>query len=1156
MEARTLLSVATVNVASTVRAVPANLLGVNTAPWDGLLTNANTLSLSQSAGIDSIRIGGGSSVDTNIHFNVNNQSNNLGQVATYVANLGATGIVDVNYGEGSPEEAVAEWAYLNGNPSDTTTIASLYGNNAGDAEQWGTSSWTQGVNWQTIGYWATLRANSGSNFLNANHSAFNFTQWEIGNEIYGSWETDEHGKSGDALPMPSGDTLKAHDPATLISFAKQFQTGINEVLADGFEGSASPISIGYDSQSVSSSDFSNWIGNTLTQARIQGFTIGFVADHWYTNDSSGNESDSGLLAVSNSAAGASVSGLSSYTSTSNPYNWATRASDYDALFKADAPGQNIQLIADEVNSIPSTPGKQMTSLVNGLFVADALGSVLNTTGSNGLGGYEGVDLWDLHNGPVGGNSSSSLYGWRTSGDYGILGNGQNGAPTDGTNEPYPDYYALQLASKFILPGGTVVSATEDNELNIDTYAIKEANGNLELLVVNKTNPGTTPPNNSTNIPTLTEQFDISGFNANSQATVYQYGIAQDDAQDNATNDTTSLVTSSVNLGISGGDFSYAVQDYSMSVFVLTPGLGVAQAAAANPSPVTGTTTTLSALGSENGSSAGLNYTWLATSVPGGVATPTYSANGTNGASSTIATFYGAGNYTFKVTISDASSNSVTSTVNVTVNQTLTSIEVNPSSITLNEDTNQQFTATAEDQFDANMASQPSFDWSLSSGIGGVTSAGLYTSPAASGSATVEASSGSVLGTASVTIDNAAPTVAQAAAANANPVTGTSTALSVLGADDGGESNLTYLWSDTGPGNLSYSGTTNGTNAAKDITANFTQAGNYNFTVTITDSGGLFTTSSVAVTVEQTPTGVVVSPSSPTIAVGGMEQFSATASDQFGNAIGSPTFGWSIGGSGNSIDATGLVTLGSTPGTYTVTATLGAASGTASITGVASTAPVVNLFQVNDGNVQRAMVDSVTLVFSEPVALDSGALALNQRSTTGGSATPMTYALSSADGGTSWVLTFSDPSYIGGSLPDGTYDLTVTGADVTGAGNTPMAGNPIYSFYRLYGDFLGTGSANGSDFSLLASVFGKSVSVAAGNWYIDYYGTGQVNGSDFSQFAARFGKSASFTPAIAQASATAALTENTLTEKASAVLKTTAPPLHHKASNKSRRDHHS
>jgi hypothetical protein len=1041
LETRTLLSVATVNAGTTVNAVPTNLLGVNAAPWDFASVSTSTLTLSQAAGLDNVRLGGGSYVDANWHFNVSSSNYEpIGAQANYIANLGATAIIDVNYGTASPEEAVAEWAYLNGNPNDTTSIASLFGNNPGDAEQWNTStsSWTQGVNWQSIGYWASLRAANpisgnpdGLNFLRLDETAFNFTTWEMGNEIYGGWETDEHGLGGDALPMPAGDTVSAHNPTTLISFSKQFQTAINSVLADGFESAANPISIGIDAQNPNTAGTNafgsgtdgNWINDILSQSAIQGFTLGYIADHYYTNDSGSHASDSGLLAVSNSAAGASISGLSSYTNTSNPYNWQARAADYDNDFNTFLPGQNITLIADEVNSISSSPGEQSTSLVNGLFIADALGSILNTTGADGLGGYQGFDIWDLHNGPFTTNfTSRNLYGWRMGGDYGILGNASGAAaPIDGSNEPYPDYFAIQLASKIIQNGGTVVSASEDNETSVDTYAVMESNGDLELLVINKTKPTTAPPNNLPD-QTLTEQFNITGYNANDTATLWQYGPAQDDAQDNATNDATSLMNSSISLGISGGTFSFALPDYSMSVFILTPSgtapLTVTQAAAANPSPVTGTTTTLSALGSENGSGAGLNYTWTATSVPLGVAAPTYSLNGTNAAASTLATFFGAGAYTFQVTISDASSNSVTSSVNVTVNLTLTSIALSPSNATINENASQSFTASGKDQFGVALTNQPTFTWSVISGIGSVNASGRYSSPAASGVATVQAASGAVTGTASVTINNATPTVAQAAQANPNPVTGTSTALTVLGADDGGESNLTYTWGAVA--NVSYTGATNGTNAAKNITANFAQPGDYNLTVTITDSGGLSVTSSVEVIV-------------PTV-------------------------------------------------------------------------PAVSAFVVNDGNAQRSMVDSLTVTFNEPVLLAAGAITLNLLSQTGGPSTPITnFDLNSPDGGTTWLMTFTDPSYIGGSLPDGAYEVSVSAAGVTGQGLN-MSADQNFTFYRIYGDFQGTGAVTGADFTQLVGLIGKPTN--SSDWYVDFDGDGVISGSDFTAFVTRLGHSMS------------------------------------------------
>jgi hypothetical protein len=97
-----------------------------------------------------------------------------------------------------------------------------------------------------------------------------------------------------------------------------------------------------------------------------------------------------------------------------------------------------------------------------------------------------------------------------------------------------------------------------------------------------------------------------------------------------------------------------------------------------------------------------------------------------------------------------------------------------------------------------------------------------------------------------------PTVATAAAATPNPVPGSSTALSVLGSEIGGTSTLTYTWSSTGPGGVTYTGATNGTNAAQNITANFTKAGNYNFTATIADPSGFSVTSSVSVTVNALP----------------------------------------------------------------------------------------------------------------------------------------------------------------------------------------------------------------------------------------------------------------------------------------------------------------
>jgi autotransporter-associated beta strand protein len=152
----------------------------------------------------------------------------------------------------------------------------------------------------------------------------------------------------------------------------------------------------------------------------------------------------------------------------------------------------------------------------------------------------------------------------------------------------------------------------------------------------------------------------------------------------------------------------------------------------------------------------------------------------------------------------------------------------------------------------------------------------------------------------------APTVATAAAASISPVTGTSTTLSVLGADVGGESSLTYTWSLAGmpPAGVNYS--VNGTNAAKTATATFTKAGTYNFIVTISNPMGYSTTSSVSVTVQHTPQSASISPASASITAGGTQQFTLQGLDQFSQSytITDPV-SWQLTGPGSLGASSGL-----------------------------------------------------------------------------------------------------------------------------------------------------------------------------------------------------------------------------------------------------------
>ena len=162
----------------------------------------------------------------------------------------------------------------------------------------------------------------------------------------------------------------------------------------------------------------------------------------------------------------------------------------------------------------------------------------------------------------------------------------------------------------------------------------------------------------------------------------------------------------------------------------------------------------------------------------------------------------------------------------------------------------------------------------------------------------------------VAFTNTAPTVVNPAAASPCAVTGVSTNLSVLGAGDAGDANLTYTWSVTakpnGAANPLFSA--NASNTAKNVTAAFSQWGSYTLLATITDTNGQSTTSSVNVSVAQTLSSIVISPASNTITIGGQQQFSATGFDQFGVAMApQPGFNWSVASGGGTINASGLYT---------------------------------------------------------------------------------------------------------------------------------------------------------------------------------------------------------------------------------------------------------
>ena len=172
----------------------------------------------------------------------------------------------------------------------------------------------------------------------------------------------------------------------------------------------------------------------------------------------------------------------------------------------------------------------------------------------------------------------------------------------------------------------------------------------------------------------------------------------------------------------------------------------------------------------------LTYTWSTTGTP--PAAVNFSANGSNAAKNTTATFTEAGSYSFQVTITDPSGGTATSTVNVTVNQTFTSITVSPASASLNIGATQQFAATANGPVRRRAGDATAFTWATTAGT--ISATGLLTAPNTPAAKQRSLPAAALSGTATFSATDQPPTVAVAAAASANPVTGTTCNLSVLG----------------------------------------------------------------------------------------------------------------------------------------------------------------------------------------------------------------------------------------------------------------------------------------------------------------------------------------------------------------------------------------
>lgn len=446
------------------------LAGVNVAVWDGELGAAERPSQLQRVGITSLRYPGGSMSD-DYHWATNRVDGRTHTepspspvFARLTETIGATALVTVNYGSGTPQEAAAWVAWANGSPLSLQPIGV-------DA---------RGLNWKTVGYWATLRAtpplplDDGNNLLRAGHAApYRWRYFEIGNEIFGSWETDRHGEPGSGL---SG---KPHDPGSYAVNAAEFIRQMKAVDSSIKVGVVGYHGEPYDERKADDRCLAvcdpalavpdragiphyGWTPVVIKGLSRAGVRPDFIVHHVYPQ-LPGRENDARLLQ--------SAPQLKEHAATLRRQI---------AEYWEGADGDQIEIGLTEFNTVTGNPGKQSISLVGALYFADAYGQLAASQ-------IDFAHWWTLTAGiNLEGNQSADLHGSAPYGSYGWLSNGAviGGVTPPPAHTPFPPFRVAQMMAPWHAPGAVLVeSASSDSALSV--YTSRHADGHLSLLVINK-----------------------------------------------------------------------------------------------------------------------------------------------------------------------------------------------------------------------------------------------------------------------------------------------------------------------------------------------------------------------------------------------------------------------------------------------------------------------------------------------------------------------------------------------------------------------------------------------------------------------------------------------------------------------------------------------
>jgi len=479
----TVSSSVTVNQSSLGPVVTDKILGMNLASWYDVVGNATAVNAAfAQAGIQAIRWPGGSWSDE-YHWQTPNGSSN--PILPYMCENNSSGVPNGSTGWGGYstfQEFVT--SIVQGGNYDLALTAD-YGTNVactGPGDPTEAAAWVAEA--KTLG-------------ITVSHMT-------VGNEEYGSWETDLH-----STP---------HDPTTYAA-AVAGTSGYYALI----KAANSSTLVGV----VVEPDYAPWDQDVMSKAPYD-----FVEYHYYP-EAPGSESDSFLV---NQAAQNLTANIN--TIRAELVKWGT---------------PNTPIYVGEIGGPYSDPGKQSWSISQGLYAGQVLGEMMND-------GVSRLTWWigfGNCNGNAG-NDNSSLYGWQNFGAYNVFSDGPSetacpGAGPIGTMSPTAR--AFQLFSNVAVTGESVLTANVTGDTaDVVAYAATHSGGTA-LVLFNR--------NETTAEPVV---VTLSGQSNSSGVTVITYDKAIYD-QSSSTTPVWAAPTTT-NLGAQSLPLTLTLTPWSMNVVLI------------------------------------------------------------------------------------------------------------------------------------------------------------------------------------------------------------------------------------------------------------------------------------------------------------------------------------------------------------------------------------------------------------------------------------------------------------------------------------------------------------------------------------------------------------------------------------------------------------